>query len=180
MSLIATIRKNVSERFAGHFAPIHGSSMRFNNVLRRWYDVPPDHEKLIAFAAGVNANVGADTQLTASIGVAANTQYMITRVVVVQRSGAAASTATFRLSTLAAGGGQVPVATAALAALTAVNAFATATLAANASASATAFLTSGNLFFGVVGTQGAAATVDVYVYAIPLDALVPAQSGVAT
>lgn len=179
MSLIASIRKNVRERFAGHFAPLNGSSLVFDANSRRWSDAPPDEDSLIAFAAGVNANVGADTQLTPAYG-CANTQYMITRVVVVQRSGAAASTATFRLSTLAAGGGLVPVATAALASLTAVNAFQQATLAAVANASATAFLVSGNLFFGVVGTQGAAATVDVYVYAIPLDALVPAQTGVAT
>lgn len=179
MSLAPVFRKNVNERFGGHFTPIAGSSLVFDPSSRRWRDVPPDEDSLFAYAVGVNANVAADTQLTAAYG-CANTQYMITRVVVVQRSGAAAATATFRLSTLAAGGGQVPVATALLASLTAVGAFATATLAAVASASATPYLVSGNLFFGVVGLQGAAATVDVYVYAIPLDALVPAQTGPAT
>lgn len=179
MSLVAAFRKNINERFGGHFSPINGSSLVFDVQSRRWRDAPPDEDSLIAFAAGVNANAVADTQLTAAYG-CANTQFMITRVVIVQRSGAAAATATFRLSTLAAGGGVVAVATAALASLTAVNAFATATLAAAASASATPFLVSGNLFLGVVLAQGAAATVDVYVYAIPLDALIPAQTGVAT
>lgn len=179
MSLVTAFRKNVNQRFGGHFTPVNGSSLVFDVASRRWRDVPPDEESLFAFAAGVNVNVAADTQLSAAYA-CANTQYMITRVVVVQRTGAAAATATYRLSTLAAGGGQIAVATAALASLTAVNAFATATLAAAASASATAYLVSGNLFFGVVGTQGAAATVDVYVYAIPLDALVPPQTGPAT
>lgn len=180
MSLVAAIRKNVNQRFGGHFAPVAGSSLAFDPSSRRWRDVPPDEDSLLAYAAGVNLNVATnDTQLTPAYACAV-TQYMITRVVVVLRSGAAGSTATIGLFTGAGGTGQAPVAAAALASLTAVGAFASCTLAAAASASATAYLVSGNLFVRTVVAQGAAATADVYVYAIPLDSLNPAQNGVAT
>jgi hypothetical protein len=119
--------------------------------------IPQNQNRLLAFAKGVNVNATGDTPLP----ILTSGTYSVEQVIMVNAS-INLTTAAAGVFTAPAAGGVAIVANAALSALTGPTVLSARTVA------STVTQTGQNLFLNVGTAQGAAATVDVYVFGYDL------------